>query len=209
MRMLRAFVADCVGLLESVTLRVKFEVVSGPRGLPVMRPDAFIARPGGNAPALTVYVKVPKPVATTCWLYAVPSTPAGNVVVVNVGGPGKLMRMLSAWVAVCGVTVLESVTLTVKFAVPAGPVGVPLIVPEVLRVSPAGSAPALTVNVTVPAPPVATTAWLYVVPSTPAGSDVVVIAGAAVTVTVKVVDFVTSDTDVAVITAVPAAPFAL
>ena len=55
---------------------------------------------------------------------------------------------------------LESVTLTVKLAVPAGPVGVPLIVPEVLKVNPAGSVPALTVNVTVPAPPVLAIAWL-------------------------------------------------
>jgi hypothetical protein len=53
-------------------------------------------------------------------------------------------------------------------------------------------------------------AWLpYAVPSTPAGSVVVVIAGAAVTVTVKVAVFAVSETDVAVITAVPAAPFAL
>jgi len=40
----------------------------GPSGVPVMCPDAFIARPGGNVPALVLNVKVPKPVATTCWL---------------------------------------------------------------------------------------------------------------------------------------------
>ena len=96
MRMLSACVFDCVGLLESVTFKVKFEVAFGPRGLPVIRPDALKARPGGNAPALTVYVKAPKPVATTCWLYAVPSTPAGRVVVVIDGAWGKLMSMLSA-----------------------------------------------------------------------------------------------------------------
>jgi hypothetical protein len=68
MRMLRACVIDCVGLLESVTFTVKFAVVLGPSGVPVMCPDAFIARPGGNVPALVLNVKVPKPVATTCWL---------------------------------------------------------------------------------------------------------------------------------------------
>jgi hypothetical protein len=52
-------------------------------------------------------------------------------------------------------------------------------------------------------------AWLYAVPSTPAGSVVVVIVGAALTVIVKVAVFAVSETDVAVITAVPAAPFAL
>ena len=104
---------------------------------------------------------------------------------------------------------LESITLTVKFAVPLGPAGAPLIVPEELRVSPGGSVPALTVNVSAPAPPVLAIAWLYAVPSTPAGSVVVVIAGAALTVIVKVAVFAVSETDVAVITAVPAAPFAL
>jgi len=48
--------------------------------------------------------------------------------------------------------VLESVTLTVKFAVPLARRS-SLIVPEELRVSPGGSVPALTVNVSAPAPP--------------------------------------------------------
>jgi hypothetical protein len=59
------------------------------------------------------------------------------------GAAGKLIVMLSACVVDCGPTVLASVAFTVKFAVPFGPVGVPLIVPEGLSVSPAGTVPAL------------------------------------------------------------------
>src|SRR5260370_9198439 len=116
------------------------------------------------------------------------------------GGAGKLITMLRAWVAVIGVMVLESVTLTVKFTVPLGPVGVPEIVPAPLRVRPKGNAPALMENVTVPAPPVFAIAWLYAVPSTPPGSVVVVIAGGAVTVIVSVDVFVVSGYKVAAIT---------
>jgi hypothetical protein len=67
--------------------------------------------------------------------------------------------MLNGWLAVCGVGVLESVTVTVKAAVPAA-VGVPEIVPELLGVSPAGSAPAVSVQVKGVTPPIAVRAWL-------------------------------------------------
>src|SRR3977135_2355779 len=148
-----------------------------------MAPAGLMLRPRGRLPVLTVNANAPRPpVAATVWIYAVPSTPAGSVVVVMTGAGGKLTRILRAWMAVIGVMVLESVTLTVKFAVPLGPVGVPEIVPVPLRVRPAGNAPALMENVTVPAPPVFAIAWLYAVPSVPGGSVVVVIAGAAVTV---------------------------
>ncbi len=154
MAMLRACVAVCVGLLESVTITVKFAVTFGPVGVPEIRPALLRAKPAGTAPALVVNVSVPNPVAATIWLYAVPSTPAGSVVVVKVGAAGKLTRILRAWVAVIGVMLLESVTLTVKLAVQLGPVGVPEIGPVPLRVRPAGNVPALMENVTVPAPPV-------------------------------------------------------
>src|SRR5205814_1986136 len=101
-----------------------------------------------------------------------PTVPAFWLRLVMVGGGGRLMRILRAWMAVIGVMVLESVTLTVKFAVPLGPVGFPEIVPAPLRVRPAGNVPALMENVTAPAPPVFAIAWLYAVPSTPAGSVV-------------------------------------
>jgi hypothetical protein len=57
-----------------------------------------------------------------------------------------MIVMLNGWLAVCGVEVLESATVTVKLASPAA-VGVPEMVPELLRVSPAGSAPAVSVQV--------------------------------------------------------------
>jgi hypothetical protein len=61
------------------------------------------------------------------------------------GGGGKLMRMLSACVAERAPPMLESVTFTVKFVVPFGPVGVPVIPPVLLlKVSPAGNDPVLT-----------------------------------------------------------------
>ena len=51
-------------------------------------------------------------------------------------------------------------TDTVKATLPAGPAGVPLITPAPLSVRPAGSAPALTLKVRVPRPPVAATVWV-------------------------------------------------
>ncbi len=160
-RMLRGPVPDWGGLLWSVTITVKLVRPLGPVGVPVMAPAGLMLRPRGRLPVLTVNANAPRPpVAATVWLYAVPSTPAASVVVVIDGGAGKLMAILRACVAVIGVMVLESVTLTVKFAVTLGPVGVPEIVPVPLRVRPAGNAPALIENVTVPAPPVFATAWL-------------------------------------------------
>ena len=53
-RMLKACVALCGGLLESVTLRVKLEVPLGPEGDgPLIRPLAvFKLKPAGKLPAV-------------------------------------------------------------------------------------------------------------------------------------------------------------
>jgi hypothetical protein len=67
--------------------------------------------------------------------------------------------MLNGRLWVCAVGVLESVTVTVKFALPAA-VGVPEIVPELLSVNPAGSAPAVSVQVKGVMPPLAVRVWL-------------------------------------------------
>ena len=73
--------------------------------------------------------------------------PFGNEVVVIAGAGGRLMVMLSACVADCA-GLLESVTFTVKFVVPLGPVGVPEMTPvPAAIVRPAGSAPMLIENV--------------------------------------------------------------
>jgi hypothetical protein len=66
--------------------------------------------------------------------------------------------MLKACVAVCGATVLESVTVAVKLTgvVLAGPVGVPVMAPLLLfKVNPAGKEPAETLYLSGDAPPVA------------------------------------------------------
>ena len=66
------------------------------------------------------------------------------------------MAMLRACGTDSAVAELESVALTVKFEVALGPVGVPVMTPEVLMLRPGGNVPTLMVKVTVPAPPVFT-----------------------------------------------------
>src|SRR5882724_11353148 len=94
--------------------------------------------------------------------------------------------MLNCFVAVCAVGVVESVTFTVNVDV-AAVVGVPVIVPLVAPIdNPAGRAPALMVQVSGDNPPVSAIVWLYATPTVPAGSEVVVIAGAVVAFTLMV-----------------------
>jgi len=204
-----ACVAVCTGLLPSFTCTVKLIVPVGPVAVPETNPALLIVNPAGKLPTLTLYARGANPVAAICWLYATPSVAPGKLVVVIAGAAGKFTRMLNACVADCAPAVLASVIFTVKFAVPFGPVGVPLIFPVPSIASPAGNVPALIENVQVPAPPLQPTVWLYAVPSATAGNVVVVIDGIAVTVTFTVAVFVLSFTDVAVTTAVPACPFAL
>jgi hypothetical protein len=65
----------------------------------------------------------------------------GEVVVMVIGVPAAATTMESAWVAVFAVGEAESVTMAVKFAVPAV-VGVPDMTPVAgVRVRPAGSVP--------------------------------------------------------------------
>jgi hypothetical protein len=78
--------------------------------------------------------------------------------------------------AVCGMGAAESVTCTLKFAVPAGPVGVPVIAPEdAFKLRPAGSEPPVMLQVYVPVPPLAARACEYAVPISPLGSGLVVV----------------------------------
>jgi hypothetical protein len=113
--------------------------------------------------------------------------------------------MLSGWDADVAPTVLESVTFTVKLAVPADPVGVPEMVFP-FRVRPLGSVPLLIEYVNVPAPPVTEIFWLYAEPTVAAGKVVVVIEGGSVIDTLTVAVFVGSASEVAVTVADPAAP---
>jgi hypothetical protein len=103
------------------------------------------------------------------------------VVIISVAAAPTVM--LSGCVVDCA-GVLASVTLMVKADGPAGPVGVPVMAPVLLvRLSPAGNIPALTLNDS-GANPVAWMVWLYGDPSTAAGREVVVIAGGTATPTV-------------------------
>jgi hypothetical protein len=85
------------------------------------------------------------PLACIVVEYAVPAVPPGNDVLVTVGGcAAAATAMLNAFVPVL---FAESVTCTVNDAVPAV-VGVPEITPvDATRLSPAGNAPALTLQV--------------------------------------------------------------
>lgn len=137
-----------VGVSESVTITVKLVVpTNGPVGFPVMAPvEPFSERPAGRLPTLMdqVYGVIP-PVAARVWLYDVPITPAARLVVVT--ETGGFTAMLRFAVAVFAVGVSESVTVTVKFDVPAV-VGVPLIAPVLeLSISPVGNDPVVTAQV--------------------------------------------------------------
>jgi hypothetical protein len=68
----------------------------------------------------------------------------------------------------------ESVTCTVKLDWPAL-VGVPLIVPALLKLRPAGNAPDTTVHEYGVVPPVAANVAEYAVPTIPLGNETVVI----------------------------------
>ncbi len=147
--MLNFCVALCaVGVVESVTFTVKPKVPAAV-GVPEIAPvEAFKFRPGGREEALMdqVYGVVP-PVAARLALYVVPCWPFAREVVVMLTGAGAAVTvMLSGCVAVSAVGVLESVTIAVKLNDPAV-VGVPEIVPiAAANVKPAGSIPALTLQ---------------------------------------------------------------
>ncbi len=90
----------------------------------------------------------------------------------------------------------ESVTFTVNVEAPEA-VGVPEMVPRLLKDRLAGSDPVTTVQLSVPAPPVAASAWVYAVPTVPLGNEVVVMLGNGVTTTVDEADIAESETEVA------------
>ena len=114
-----------------------------------------------------------------------------------------LTVMLNACDADCAPPTLESVTLIVKFDT-LTVVGAPVIAPVLpFKLKPTGKLPEVIEYVSVPAPPVTATVWLYAAPTTPAGNDVVVIAGGALTATMSAAVLVVSATEVAVIVAEP------
>lgn len=120
-------------------------------GVPEIVPELLNFRPAGKLPVVTLQVMVPvPPVACSVVEYALLSIPVGRVVV-EITSRG-LTVMSSCWVADIGVGA-ESATFTVNVDAPAA-VGVPEILPEA-SVRPAGNDPEATLQVSVPAPPVA------------------------------------------------------
>ena len=171
---LNAFVP--VLFAASVTCTVN-DTVPAVVGVPEITPvDATRLNPAGNVPALTLqlYGVVP-PLACSVVEYAVPAVPPGNDVVVTVGGcAAAATAILNAFVPVL---FAASVTCTVNDTVPAV-VGVPEITPvDATRLNPAGSVPALTLQLYGVVPPLACSVVEYAVPAVPPGSDVVVTVG--------------------------------
>lgn len=153
--MLRACVAVCCGVPESAACTVKLNglpvaVVGVPLITPVL---AFSVKPGGSDPKVMLQVigAMPPPFVCSVWLYSVLTVPlASDVVLMASTG---LMLMVSALVAVC-CGVPESVACTVKFDMPLGPVGVPVIAPvAAFSVRPAGREPTVIAQVTAGVPP--------------------------------------------------------
>lgn len=138
MIIVNVLVAVCgVGVPESVT--VTFTVlVPAAVGIPVICPVlALMLSPAGNPVADQLYGVMP-PSAATVALYAAPTVPLGSVAVVIESNAGAIVTV-NVLVAVCGVGVPESVTVTFTVLVPAA-VGVPVICPVlVLMLSPAGN----------------------------------------------------------------------
>jgi hypothetical protein len=178
-----AFEACCTGLEESVTCTVKLDWPALV-GVPLIFPFVLKLRPAGNVPDVTVheYGVVP-PEAVSVVEYAVPSIPFGNeAVVIFSDAPEELMLIESGLVAFW-IGKEESATCTVKLDWPA-PVGVPLIVPPLLKLRPAGNAPDVSVHEYGTVPPIAVSVDEYAVPTIPPGKEaVVIVSGSTLAIT--------------------------
>lgn len=131
----------CWGELESFTWNVRWALVTGADGVPLIKPvDAFSAKPAGNDPAVKAHVNgVTPPVTVNVWEYATPTWPFARDVVEMARLDVSMVR-INTWVADCAGE-LESVTRNV---IEAGSVncGVPLIRPvEGSNARPPGNRP--------------------------------------------------------------------
>lgn len=138
-------VAELAGDEESDTCTVKLDVPAVV-GVPVIAPlVAFKLKPAGKVPVVIfqLYGAIP-PVAVNVALYITPAVPPGSDVVVMETGAetGAVMVMLKVPVAVFE---LLSRTWTANDEV-AAVVGVPEMVPLLLRLSPAGRLPEVTLQ---------------------------------------------------------------
>ena len=125
--MLIARLADAEPPIESVTCTLKIRALTVV-GVPVMAPDDGLrAKPGGRDPFVTFAVSV--------WEYATPSAPPGSEVITMVS-PGPMVMAIVTW----AVRFPKSDNCTVNCEVPLV-VGVPEMVPVLLKNSPAGRLP--------------------------------------------------------------------
>ena len=132
--MLMLSACEAVWLVLSVTVAVKL-AVPAVVGVPLDCPEALSVSPAGSDPDVMLQVFPPlPPLATRVCEYEAPTVPGASDVVVTVSVAGWML-ILSGCEAVW---LVLSVTVAVKLAVPAV-VGVPVIVPDALSASPAGS----------------------------------------------------------------------
>jgi hypothetical protein len=195
-----ADVFTAIGVCESVTVTVKFEVPGVPLGVPEMIPLLLSVKPAGRLPPVTaqLYGGTP-PVASSIWLYAVPSDPPGNVVVAIVNAGAAVTVIVIALLAELPAS---SVTSKVINALPA-PVGVPVIAPVLLlKLKPKGSVPEVIVHRKGLVPPDSLITALYAVPAVAGGTVVVVIVGRGFTLICKEEVLVASVMEVAVMVTV-------
>jgi hypothetical protein len=137
-------------------------------GVPEIAPFAAKLKPAGNVPLSRLHVMGMSPVASSVWLYAVPTIPFGNVSVLIAGAVLVIvMKSGVAWYPAA------LVALTEKEDVPAI-VGVPEITPVSSMLKPSGNGPLSCLHV-MGASPVATSVWLYSVPTAPFGNTVALI----------------------------------
>ncbi len=197
-----ALLVAAVGVWESVTVTVKFDVLlEDPVGVPEITPALLKLNPAGKLPAVTaqLYGGTP-PVAWSVWLYAVPIVAGARDVVVMVNGGGGFTVTVTAWLAEFPAA---SLTWKVTELLPA-PVGVPATTPVLpLRLNPAGRDPESIVHLNGLVPPDTPNVALKAVPAV-AVREVVVIAGRGLTLISTVADFVVSVTEVAVTVAMKA-----
>lgn len=156
----------CVVVLPvlSVTVTDTCEVPGAP-GVPANDPVGDNVTPVGKPVAAKVYGGTP-PVAATVPETADPTVALGSDVVVIVSGGGAIVRPT----LLLAVAPVESVTVTDTLTLPAV-VGVPLMLPSGVALSPSGNP--LTANVYGGTPPEAATLALYPTPTVPFDSDVV------------------------------------
>ena len=124
-----------MGVLESVTLMLKFDVPAGPLGVPlIVQVLAFRLSPAGNVPTTEYVSGVVPPLAEHDDEYDTPTVPLARLLELK-DNTGAIVT-LKAWVATCAVGEELSVTFTVKYEVPAA-LGVP-VMEEPLMLRPAG-----------------------------------------------------------------------